>query len=90
MAGKADLVDKIAELTGMPKAQVALCYETLFDLVIEALAAGEKVSVPGFGGFHVSERAARQGRNPATGQAITIAASKTVRFKPSKNLKGAL
>jgi Bacterial nucleoid DNA-binding protein len=80
-------VEKIAELTGMPKTQAALCYDTLFDLMGEALAAGDKVSVPGFGSFMVSERAARQGRNPATGATIMIAASKTVRFKPSKTLK---
>ncbi len=87
MAGKGDMVDRIVELTGFPKTQVALCYDTLFDLIGEALADGDKVSVPGFGAFQVSERAARQGRNPATGETITIAASKTVRFKPSKNLK---
>ena len=87
MAGKADIVDRIADLTGFPKTQVALSYDTLFELVGEALAAGEKVSVPNFGAFQISERAARQGRNPATGETITIRASKTVRFKPSKNLK---
>ncbi|MCD4750217.1 MAG: HU family DNA-binding protein [Thermoanaerobaculales bacterium] len=87
MAGKADIVDRIADLTGFPKTQVALSYDTLFELVGEALAVGEKVSVPNFGAFQISERAARQGRNPATGETITIRASKTVRFKPSKNLK---
>jgi DNA-binding protein HU-beta len=87
MAGKADLVEKIAELTGMPRTRVALCYDTLFDLMSEALAKGDKISVPNFGSFHVSERPARQGRNPATGATIKIAASKSVRFKPSKNLK---
>ena len=90
MAGKADIVDRIADLTGFPKTQVALSYDTLFELVGEALAAGEKVSVPSFGAFQISERAARQGRNPATGKTITIRASKTVRFKPSKNLKDQL
>ena len=90
MAGKADLVDRIAELTGMPKTRVAMCYDTLFELMCEALAKGDKVAVPNFGTFQVAERPARQGRNPATGAAITIAASKTVRFKPSKNLKDQL
>jgi len=87
MAGKGDLVDKIAELTGMPKTQVGVAYDTLFDLMAESFAAGDKVTVPNFGTFQVSQRAARQGRNPATGETIRIAASKTVRFKPSKNLK---
>ena len=87
MAGKAELVDKIAELTGMPKTRVAMCYDTLFDLMGEELAKGGKVAVPGFGTFQVSERPARKGRNPATGKPIKIAASKSVRFKVSKNLK---
>ena len=90
MAGKADLVDRIADLTGMPKTRVALCYDTLFELMAEALAKNDKVSVPSFGTFQVSERPARQGRNPATGAPITIAASKTVRFKASKSLKDQL
>ena len=87
MAGKAELVDKIAELTGLAKTKVAMCYDTLFELIGEALAKGDKVSVPSFGTFQVAKRAARQGRNPATGKTIKIAASKSVRFKVSKNLK---
>jgi DNA-binding protein HU-beta len=87
MAGKADLVERIAELTGMPKTRVALCYDTLFELMGEALAKGDKVAVPSFGTFQISERPARKGRNPATGETITIKASKGVRFKPSKALK---
>jgi DNA-binding protein HU-beta len=87
MAGKAELVDRIAELTGIPKTRVALCYDTLFDLIGENLGKGEKVAVPSFGTFQVSERPQRQGRNPATGATITIKASKNVKFKASKNLK---
>ena len=87
MPGKAELVDRVAELTGYPKTQVAMTYDLLFELLSEALAAGEKVTVPNFGTFHVTERPARVGRNPATGEAITIAASRSVRFKVSKNLK---
>jgi DNA-binding protein HU-beta len=87
MAGKAELVDKIAERTGMPKTRVALCYDYLFELMGEELAKGGKVAVPNFGTFQVAERPARKGRNPATGKPIKIAASKTVRFKVSKNLK---
>ena len=87
MAGKAELVDRVAELTGYAKTQVAMTYDLLFELMSEALAADDKVTVPNFGTFHVSERPARSGRNPATGEAITISASKSVRFKVSKNLK---
>ncbi len=87
MAGKAEIVDRVAELTGYPKTQVAMTYDLLFEIVSEALVANDKVTVPNFGTFQVSERPARAGRNPATGEAITIAASKAVRFKVSKNLK---
>ena len=87
MAGKADVVDRIAELTGYPKTQVAMTYDLLFELVSEALIAADKVTVPNFGTFQISERPARQGRNPATGEPITISASKSVRFKVSRNLK---
>jgi len=87
MAGKAELVDRVAELTGYAKTQVAMTYDLLFELMGEMLAAGDKVTVPNFGTFQVSERPARSGRNPATGEVIAIAASKSVRFKVSKNLK---
>ena len=90
MAGKADLVDRIAELTGFPKTQVAMSYDILFELIGEALIAGDKVTVPNFGTFQISERPARMGRNPATGEPITISASRSVRFKISKNFKDRL
>ena len=87
MAGKAELVDRVAELTGYAKTQVAMTYDLLFELMSEALAEDDKVTVPNFGTFQVTQRPARVGRNPATGEAISIAASKSVRFKVSKNLK---
>ena len=90
MAGKAEMVERVAELTGYPKTQVAMTYDLLFELMSEALAEDDKVTVPNFGTFQVTQRPARAGRNPATGEAITIAASKSVRFKVSKNLKEAL
>ena len=90
MAGKAELVDKIADLTGLPKTKVASVYDEMFDFIGDALAKGDKVSVPGFGTFQVSERPAREGRNPATGKKIKIAASKSIKFKVSKTLKDRL
>ena len=90
MAGKAELVDRVAELTGYPKTQVAMTYDLLFELMSEALVEDDKVTVPNFGTFQVTQRPARVGRNPATGEAISIAASKSVRFKVSKNLKETL
>jgi DNA-binding protein HU-beta len=87
MAGKAELVDRIAELIGMPKTRVALCYDTLFELIGEALCEGDKVAVPNFGTFQVTHRKARTGRNPQTGATIHIGPSKGVSFKVSRNLK---
>ncbi len=79
MAGKAELVERVAELTGYPKTQVAMTYDLLFELVSEALAANDKVTIPNFGTFQISARPARVGRNPATGEPITISASRSVR-----------
>lgn len=90
MAGKADMVNRIHELTGIDKTNVARVYDSMFEEIGTTLSKGDKVSVPNFGTFLVSERAARQGRNPATGETIQISASKTARFKASKNLKDQL
>ena len=70
MAGKAEVVDRVAELTGYAKTQVAMTYDLLFEHMGETLAAGDKVTVPNFGTFQVSERPARSGRNPATGENV--------------------
>ena len=56
MAGKAELVDRVAELTGYPKTQVAMTYDLLFEIMSEALAENDKVTVPNFGTFQISER----------------------------------
>ncbi|TFG37959.1 MAG: HU family DNA-binding protein [Candidatus Aminicenantes bacterium] len=90
MAGKADLVDRIAVLTGIPKTHIAMVFDAIFELTVEALAEGDKITLPNFGTFMVSVRPARQGRNPSTGETINISASKSVRFKVSKNLKDRL
>jgi DNA-binding protein HU-beta len=90
MAGKAEIVDRIADLTGIPKTRVALCYDMVFELIGDALAEGDKVAVPNFGTFQVTERKARTGRNPQTGAVIHIGPSKGVSFKISRNLKDRL
>ena len=59
MAGKAELVDRVAELTGYPKTQVAMTYDLLFELMSEALAENDKITVPNFGTFQISERPLR-------------------------------
>ena len=63
MAGKADMVDRIAELTGYPKTHVAMTYDILFELIGEALAEDEKVAIPNFGIFQVSKRPALKPRD---------------------------
>ena len=91
MAGKADLVNGIVDrVEGISRRQAAEAFEAVFDSIVEALRAGESAKVPGFGSFSMSERAARKGRNPATGESINIKASKTVRFKVGKELKEAV
>ena len=88
MAGKAELVNSIVDsVDGLNRRQAAEVFEAVFGAIVASLKAGESAKVPGFGSFTVSERAARKGRNPATGASINIRASKSVRFKAGKELK---
>jgi DNA-binding protein HU-beta len=88
MPGKTELVERIAFETGMPKAHAARALEVMVDAVNEWLGAGERVVIPGLGSFYTSERHQRQVRNPRTGAVTTVAPSRTVRFRPGKELKG--
>jgi DNA-binding protein HU-beta len=91
MASKADIVDHIAsQVEGLTKKDAGAALEAAVDAVSKALRKGDRVQIPGFGSFTVSKRAARKGRNPATGATITIKASKNVRFKAGKELKDSL
>lgn len=90
MANKAELVDSVAKKTQLTKKDVSATVEALFETIQEALKAGEKVQVIGFGNFEVRERAARKGRNPQTGKEIKIKASKVPAFKAGKALKDAV
>jgi DNA-binding protein HU-beta len=91
MAGKADIVDYIADnVEGISKRQATEALESAIEAICMHLEKGDRVQVPGFGSFSVSARAARTGRNPKTGESINIAASKNVRFKPGKDLKDSL
>lgn len=85
---RSDLVAEVARRAGMPRFQAASAVATLTDVVRDALARGEKVSLSGFGAFEVRNRAARKGRNVVTGQAICIPAGKALVFRPSRHLKG--
>jgi DNA-binding protein HU-beta len=91
MAGKADIVNAVVDsVEGLTRRQAAEALEAVFAAIAEAVRSGEGAKVPGFGSFSLSERAARKGRNPATGESINIKASKTVRFKVGKELKEAV
>ena len=90
MANKAELVDRVAKKTQLTKKDVSATVEALFETIQEALKAGEKVQVIGFGNFEVRERAARKGRNPQTGKEIKIKASKVPAFKAGKALTDAV
>ncbi len=87
---KTELITQVAEKSGLTKKDSAVAVEAFQDAVAEALAAGDGLTLTGFGSFVVSERDAREGRNPKTGEKMAIAASKSVKFKPGKLLKDAL
>ena len=83
---KTELIDSVAAKTGASKAKTAEMLDAMMASVKESLAKNESVQLIGFGTFEVTERAAREGRNPATGAAMQIAAKKVVKFKVGKAL----
>ncbi|HIB22448.1 MAG TPA: HU family DNA-binding protein [Rhodospirillales bacterium] len=87
---KNDLVSAVASSTGMSKADSAGAVEGVFDAISGALSSGGDVRIVGFGTFSVANRKATTGRNPRTGQAIQIPASKQPKFKAGKGLKDAV
>ena len=84
---KTELVAAIAEKTELSKKDAEKALKAFTDVVAEELKKGEKVQLVGFGTFEVAEREAREGRNPRTGETMTIAASKSPKFKAGKALK---
>ncbi len=90
---KTEMAMKLAKKTGLSQGKAAEVLEVVFSaqprkgIIATALDADEKVTVPGFGTFSTKRRGQRQGRNPATGQTITIPAKKYVHFKPGKTLR---
>ena len=87
---KTDLIHKVAEKTGSTKKDAESHVNAILDVIEETLAAGDDVQLIGFGTFESRERAERTGRNPQTGEEITIPAGKVPAFKAGKTLKDAL
>ncbi len=84
---KQELIAAVAERTDLSREEAKKAVKAFTDVVAEQLKNGEKIQLVGFGTFEVSERAAREGRKPQTGETMTIAAAKTPRFKAGKALK---
>ena len=87
---KNDLIQKLADHTGLPKNDAAKAVDGVFDLIAASLKAGDEVRLTGFGVFVVATRAGGKGRNPQTGEEITIKPSKQPRFRAGKQLKDSL
>ena len=87
---KTELIAAIAEKTELSRKDAEKALKAFTDVVEEELKKGEKIQLVGFGTFEVSERAAREGRNPQTGETMQIAASKSPKFKAGKALKDAI
>ncbi len=87
---QSELVAHVAQTAGLDKADAARAVDTTLGAIASALKSGDKVSLLGLGVFEINDRPARKGRNPATGASIDIAASKAVKFRPSKVLKDAV
>lgn len=87
---KNDLVHQLSERTGISKTDAQKAVDGVFDLITDCLKTGDEVRITGFGVFVVSQRAGGKGRNPQTGEEITIKASKAPRFRAGKPLKDAL
>lgn len=90
MMNNAEIADRIAAGHGLTKADARKIVDAVFEAVADAAAKGDEVSLNGFGKFKVKQTAAREGRNPANGQTIQIAASKKLGFAPAKAIKDRL
>jgi integration host factor subunit beta len=84
---KADLVENVKRVTEMPRKDSEAAVEAIFESIIAALQADDKIEIRGFGSFRTRERRGRTGRNPKTGQKVVVPAKKIPYFKPSKELK---
>jgi DNA-binding protein HU-beta len=87
---KSDFVDRVASKSGLSKKDAGGAVDAVISTIEDALKSGEDVSFTGFGKFHVAQRGAREGRNPRTGESMTIAASRVPRFTAGSGLKKAV
>ena len=84
---KADLIEEVSRLAEVTRKDSEVIVETIFDSVVRALRAGDKIEIRGFGSFRTRQRKARVGRNPKTGDRVEVPPKKIPVFKPSKELK---
>ncbi|HKO45676.1 MAG TPA: HU family DNA-binding protein [Pyrinomonadaceae bacterium] len=84
---KLDIINRVAEKTGVPKMKAEQAVDALFHSMKEALTRGERIELRGFGVFVVKPRKRGVGRNPRTGEEVAIPSGKTIRFKPGKDLQ---
>lgn len=87
---KADLVEIIFEKVGLSKKEAQDIIEIIFDTIKESFVQGESVKIPGFGTFNVRQKEARRGRNPQTGERLTISPRRVLTFKASNQMKEAV
>lgn len=85
-----ELIERVAAESGTGKAEAKKIIDALFGAILDTIEKGEEVAISGFGKFKLKESAARQGRNPSTGQAIQIAAARKLTFAPAKAAKDRL
>ncbi len=90
MAGKGDVITAIAEQAGISKKEASAAFDAFVGYISDSCQRGERCAIPGLGSFAVTQRKAREGRNPRTKEKIQIAASKNVRFKAGKDLRESL
>lgn len=84
---KIDLTDRVSALGDLTRRDSEVIVETMFDAIVGALKAGEKVEIRGFGSFRTRQRNSRTGRNPKTGASVSVPAKRVPFFKPSKELR---
>ena len=84
---KADLIDEVSKLSNLTKKETETIVNTVFDSIVDSLKDGEKIELRGFGSFRIRHRGARTGRNPKTGDKVSVPPKRIPYFKPGKELR---